>query len=116
MWGSESNTTTATIHDAFFTNAADMLKAKAALRESYAKAVNASSVKATLDEMKARGLPQELYDKYLNEAIDIGLIPVPGRSVVGGKVLTENDILKSSDILTPIPRGFSNNKSWYGIG
>lgn len=116
LWGSESNTTTATIHDAFFTNAADMLRAKKALRESYARAVNASSVKATLDEMKARGLPQELYDKYLNEAIDIGLIPVPGRSMVGGRVLTEDDILKSSDILAPIPRGFSNNKSWYGIG
>lgn len=116
LWGSKSNTPTATIHDAFFTNAADMLKAKEALRQSYATALNANSVKKTLDEMLARGLPQDLYDKYLNEAIDTGLIPVAGRSVVGGRVLTEDDILKVDDILAPIPPGFTSNRSWYGIG
>jgi len=116
LWGSRSGTPTATIHDAFFTNAADMLKAKTALRESYAEALNANSIKKTLDEMLARGLPRELYDQYLNEAIDIGLIPVAGRSVVGGRVLTEADILTKSDILAPIPPGFTSNRSWYGIG
>jgi len=116
LWGFRSKVTTATIHDAFFTNAADMLKAKAALRESYAEALNANSIKKTLDEMLARGLPRELYDQYLNEAIDIGLIPVAGRSVVGGRVLTEADILTRDDILTPIPPGFTSNRSWYGIG
>ena len=64
-----------------------------------------------------RGLPDELYDQYLNEAIDKGLIPVPGRSVVGGKVLTKEDILTAQDILEDIPKEFwKNDKGFYGIG
>ena len=70
----------------------------------------------TLNEMKDRGLPRELYDKYLDEAIEIGLIPIAGRSRVGGKLLTEKDILKKSDILAPIPTDFGSNRYWYGIG
>lgn len=57
-----------------------------------------------------------MYDLYLNEAIDIGLIPVAGRSRVGGKLLEESDILTKEDILATIPKGFKNNRSWYGIG
>ena len=66
--------------------------------------------------MLARGLPKELYDKYLNEAIDIGLIPVVGRSRINGKLLTEEDILKATDILEELPPDFTSNRSWYGIG
>ena len=116
LWGRRKNVPTATIHDAFFTNAADLLEAKTALRASYARAVKQETIKATLDEMRARGLPKELYDKYLNEAIDIGLIPVVGRSRVGGKLLEAKDILTEEDILEQIPKGFKSNRSWYGIG
>ena len=116
LWGSKNNIATATIHDAFFTNAGDLLKAKSALRKLYADAVEKNTIKATLDEMLARGLPKELYDKYLNEAIDIGLIPVVGRSRINGKLLTEEDILKASDILEELPPDFTSNRSWYGIG
>jgi hypothetical protein len=104
------------VHDAFVTNAADMLAGRAALREIYAKAVDSQSLKATLDEMLARGLPRELYDRYLNEAIDIGLIPVVGRSRIGGRLLTEDDILKASDVRVPINEKFNSNKYFYGIG
>lgn len=116
IWGSKNNVDTATIHDAFFTNAADMLRAKQALRERYAKSLERNSIKLTLDEMRARGMPDELYYKYLNEAIDIGLIPVVGRSRIGGKILESSDILTVEDILENIPDGFKSNRSWYGIG
>lgn len=116
IWGKKAGVDTATIHDAFFTNAADMLIAKKALRLSYAKAVQQNTIKATLDEMLDRGLPKEIYLKYLNEAIDTGLIPVVGRSRVGGKLLQKEDILTEDDILEAIPDGFRTNRSWYGIG
>ena len=116
LWGHHTGIQTATIHDAFFTNAGDLLKAKSALRKLYADAVEKNTIKATLDEMLARGLPRELYDKYLNEAIDIGLIPVVGRSRINGKLLTEEDILKATDILEELPPDFTSNRSWYGIG
>jgi SPP1 gp7 family putative phage head morphogenesis protein len=118
LWGRDNNIATSTIHDAFFANAADMLIARKGLRELYANALNAGSVVKTLDEMKARGLPQELYDAYLKEGIEKGIIPVAGKSVVGGKVLTENDILKIDDILAPIPdpSKFSNDVGFYGVG
>ena len=47
-----------------------MIKAKAELRRLYAKAVTTDTIKQTLDLLHKRGLPDELYDQYLNEAID----------------------------------------------
>jgi hypothetical protein len=93
-----------------------MLKARSALRQIYSEMLNNNVIIMTLDEMKARGLPKELYDKYLNEAIDIGLIPIAGRSRIGGKVIKETDILNKDDILKEIPKGFSNDYGWYGVG
>lgn len=116
LWGRKNNINTSTIHDAFFTNAADMLKARQALREIYAETVNNTVIKQTLDEMRARGLPKDLYDKYLNEAVEIGLIPIPGVSKIGGRVITEDDILKTEDIIRKIPKGFKDDYSWYGVG
>ena len=116
LWGSKNGVPTSTIHDAFFANAADMLKARHALRQIYANVLDKNVIKATLDEMKARGLPADIYDKYLNEAIDIGLIPVVGRSRIGGKLLTDQDILLRSDVLKEIPKGFESNFGWYGVG
>ena len=116
LWGKSSGVGTSTVHDAFFTNAADMLSAKSALKKIYARTLEAGSVKATLDEMLKRGLPKELYKQYMDEAINIGLIPVVGRSRVGGKLLTEADILKKEDILQEINENFKKNLSWYGIG
>ena len=93
-----------------------MLDARQALRMIYANAVSKNSIKATLDELLARGLPKETYNKYLNEAIETGLIPVPGRSRVGGRLLTEDDILKPEDVLKPVKENFSDNNYWHGIG
>lgn len=116
LWGKNNNVDTSTIHDAFFTNAADLLKAKEALRVIYADTISKNVIKATLDEMLSRGLPRETYYKYLNEAVDIGLIPVAGRSRIGGKLVTEADILTAEEILETLPKDFTSNRSWYGIG
>lgn len=115
-WGKKSKVTTSTIHDAFFTNAGELLKSKQALRAIYAEALDANSVVATLKEMRARGLPSDLYHKYMDEAIEIGLIPIAGRSRVGGRLLTQADILTREDILKELPPDFTSNTSWYGIG
>jgi len=89
LWGAENKIETGTIHDAFFTNITDMLESRHALRKLYAQTLKTNVIKATLDEMLARGLPKSIYNKYLDEAIDIGLIPVPGRSKIGDRILTE---------------------------
>jgi DNA-directed RNA polymerase len=116
LWGRKNGVATSTIHDAFFNNVAELTEAKRGLREIYSEMATKNSVKDTLDEMRKRGLPRHLYYQYLNEAIDIGLIPVAGRSRVGGRLLTKDDILKAEDILEEIPKGFQNNRGWYGIG
>jgi hypothetical protein len=41
---------------------------------------------------------------------------VVGRSRIGGKLLTQDDILSKADILTPVPEQFNDNSYWYGIG
>jgi hypothetical protein len=116
LWGKENKIPTSTIHDAFFANASDMVEARKGLRQLYAEMLKNNVIVLTLEEMRARGLSKELYDKYLNEAIELGLIPIPGKSRVGGKVLKESDILNRDDILKKIPDGFSNDFSWYGVG
>lgn len=116
LWGKSQKIPTSTIHDAFFANASDMLTARKALREIYAEVLEKNVIKQTLDEMLARGLPKNLYDKYLEEAILKGLIPVPGKSVIGGKVLTIEDILSVDDILEKISEGFADDYGWYGVG
>jgi|GEM_PF-2379666 len=116
LWGKSKNIPTSSIHDAFFANAADMLEARKALRSIYAEVLQKNVIRQILDEMLARGLPKKLYDKYLEEAILKGLIPVPGKSIVGGKVLTIKDILSVDDILKKIPEGFLDDYGWYGVG
>jgi SPP1 gp7 family putative phage head morphogenesis protein len=116
IWGKQNNIQTSTIHDAFFTNAADMLKARRDLRKIYANALRNNVIKMTLDEMRKRGLPKSLYDQYLNEAIETGLIPVVGRSRINGNLITDKDILMREDILKEIPEDFFQDFGWYGIG
>jgi hypothetical protein len=116
LWGRENGVATSTIHDAFFANAADMLKARNALRAIYAKTLDRNIIEMTLLEMRKRGLPEELYQQYRNEAIEKGLIPVVGKSVIGGKVLRKEDILTVEDILKKVPDGFLTDYGWYGVG
>lgn len=116
LWGKKNGVPTSSIHDAFFTPIAEMDNAKRALREIYAETLKSNPILATLNEMKARGLPKELYDKYLNEAIDTGLIPVPGRSKIGGRTLLASDVLRPQDILQQINGSYTSNRDWYGIG
>lgn len=116
LWGRKAKVQTGTVHDAFFTNSADMLEARQALREIYAGTLKSESIKWTLDEMYARGLPRELYLKYLNEAIDTGLIPVAGRSRIDGRLVTKEDILTRDMLLAKIPQDFKSNRYWYGVG
>lgn len=116
LWGKENGVPTSTIHDAFFTPIAEMDKAKHALRQIYADVLKSNPILATLNEMKARGFPKELYDKYLNEAIDSGLIPVPGRSKINGKPIFASDVLTPQDVLSKIGGTYNSNRDWYGIG
>lgn len=116
IWGYKNGIMTSTVHDAFFTNTTDMLKARTALRKMYADSLENNVIKMTLDEMLKRGLPRDIYNAYMNEAIDSGLIPVVGRSRVNGRVLTDTDILTREDILQEIPNSFFEDFGWYGIG
>jgi hypothetical protein len=116
LWGMKNNITTSTVHDAFFTNIADMIEARKALRLIYANTLSKNVIKDTLDEMLKRGLPRNIYDQYLNEAIEIGLIPVIGRSRVGERLMTEEDLLKIEDLTSDIKFDFSVDKGWYGVG
>jgi SPP1 gp7 family putative phage head morphogenesis protein len=116
MWGADNNVPTSTIHDAFFGNAADMLKAREALRDIYANMLESNVILDTLKEMRARGLPLDVYNKYLNEAIETGLIPVVGRSRIDGKLMRKDDILLRGDILKDVPDGFLNDLGFYGVG
>ena len=104
------------MHDAFVTNIADMLEARTALRGIYANTMRRNVIRETLDEMLKRGLPREEYNKFLNEAIEIGLIPVAGRSRIGGRLITENDILTIEDVLEKVDENFDKNRYFYGIG
>ena len=116
LWGKEHGIQTATVHDAFFTNITDMLKGRSALRHLYAKTLKTNVIKEVLDEMLARGLPKEVYDRYLKEAIDEGLIPIKGVSKINGKFMIEDDILKQEDILKEIRENFEEDYGWYGVG
>ena len=116
LWGRDNKIETSTVHDAFFTHISDMLAGRKALRKLYSDTLDRNVIKDTLDEMLARGLSREKYKKYLEEAKELGLIPVPGKSKVGGKILKEEDILKKSDILEEFLEDFEEDYGWYGVG
>lgn len=116
MWGHKKGIPTSTIHDAFFNNAARMLDAKAALREIYAKTLDSNVIEDLLNEMRKRGLPRSEYLKFKEEAEVLGLIPVPGKSKIGGRIITEDDILTKEQVLEGYTESFRDNRSWYGIG
>jgi hypothetical protein len=116
LWGKKAGIQTSTIHDAFFTNAADMLEARKALRGIYANAMDRNVFESVLKEMRARGLPKEVYDDFLEEAQLKGLIPVAGKSVIGGRTINESDILKKDDILKEVPEEFEDDLYFYGVG
>jgi hypothetical protein len=97
-------------------NAADMLEARQALREIYARTLRKNVIEDTLEEMRKRGMPASEVERFRNEAIEIGLIPVVGRSRIGGRLITEDDILTIEDILEIVPENFDSNRYWYGIG
>ena len=116
IWGAKNGVATSSIHDAFVTNAGLMLDARKALRGIYSRAVSNTSIKDTLNELYNRGLPRDLYLKYLKEAQDIGLIPVAGRSNIGGRIISDKDILKPEDVLQQVDESLGSNRYWYGIG
>ena len=93
-----------------------MVAGRHGLREIYANAVDTQTLKWTLDEMLARGLPKDIYDAYLDEAERIGLIPVIGKSKIGGKLMTKADVLTRADVMKQIKNDFKDNYSFYGIG
>jgi hypothetical protein len=93
-----------------------MVAAREAIRHIYANAVETQTLKWTLDEMLARGLPKAIYDAYLDEAELLGLIPVIGKSKIDGRLMTKADILTKEDVLKPIKYDFKTDYGFYGIG
>ncbi|RLA35640.1 MAG: hypothetical protein DRQ64_10625 [Gammaproteobacteria bacterium] len=116
-WGRKNKVPTSSIHDAVMMNVADLNISMKALNNIYADMLKKNVIIETLDEMKSRGLPKEIYDQYMNEAIDIGLIPIPGRSKIDGRVLTIDDILTPAMIRGGI-KDFDagNDEGMYGWG
>ena len=99
LWGKKNRIQTATIHDGFFTNISDSVKAKFALRDMYAKAVEGETLLNTLKAMRQRGLSEKSYQKLLAQARADGL-------------LSSKDGITAKEILDTIPEGWD----WYGIG
>jgi len=99
LWGRKNRILTSTIHDGFYTNLADSVKAKFKLREIYGDAIESDSLLNTLKEMRKRGLSDESYKRLVQKAIDDGLLN-PANGVT------------RKDILAEIPEGWD----WYGIG
>ena len=93
-----------------------MLKARDALQKIYADMLDKNVVLLTLKEMRKRGLPKHLYEQYLKEAIEIGIIPVPGKSKIDGRVMRIEDILTKKDVLKELDHNFTNDNYFYGVG
>ena len=99
LWGRRNNINTATIHDGFFTNIADSVRAKFELRRIYAEAVESDTLLNTLKEMRKRGLSEESYRMLVARARAEGL-------------LNPQNGITARDILAKIPDGWD----FYGIG
>ena len=99
LWGRKNNVGTATIHDAFFTNIGDATRAKWALREIYADALEGDTIRNTLKRMRDEGMSEETYQMLLAKAREDGLIDPPNK-------------ITREDVLAKIPKGMD----WYGIG
>jgi hypothetical protein len=74
LWGKKNRIQTSTIHDGFYTNLADSIKAKFELREIYALAVEGETLLNTLKAMRKRGLSEESYQNLLRKARAEGLL------------------------------------------
>jgi len=99
LWGKKNRIQTSTIHDGFYTNLADSIKAKFELREIYALAVEGETLLNTLKAMRKRGLSEESYQNLLRKARAEGL-------------LNPKNGITAKDILDDIPEGWD----FYGIG
>jgi SPP1 gp7 family putative phage head morphogenesis protein len=99
LWGRKNKVPTGTVHDAFFTNIGDSVKAKFAMRDIYADAAESETMKKTLDAMLKEGMSKQTYDRLLKRGIDEGLI-------------NPADPLTGKDIRAPLLPG----QDWYGVG
>jgi len=99
LWGARSNTPTATIHDAFFTNIGNAQKAKDALRVIYADSLDSDTLLNTLKQLRREGMSRKSYDLLVKRAIEDGL-------------LNPANALTREEILAPIRPGYD----FYGIG
>jgi len=72
LWGRRTGTPTSTIHDAAALNINEIEPLLTEVRDIYKRFASYPKVKNTLDALRADGLPDELYFKYLKEARDLG--------------------------------------------
>lgn len=126
LWGRKNNVDTGTIHDAFFTNLGDAVKAKWALRDIYADALEGDTIKRTLKKMRDSGLSKASYNRLLDRAIRDGLIYDPSHPY--WKQYKKDIIAKfgedewnktykplTSEDFKTMPSADEDN-DWYGIG
>jgi SPP1 gp7 family putative phage head morphogenesis protein len=88
---------TASIHDAIFHNINELDEGTLMFFRAYQRARDFNNIKATLDAIYEAGLPKALYQRYLQEAKDLGFF---------------DNGFTSAEILAPLPPGYDR----YGIG
>ena len=117
LWGRKNNVDTGTIHDAFFTNIGDAIKAKSALRDIYADALKEGTIEKTLKAMRGSGMSPATYRKYLDRAKADGLIYDPRHPSWKQKMASPDWETKYKPI-TPreLTEKFRDGHDWYGIG
>lgn len=97
LWGRRAGIPTSTIHDAAALNINEIDPLLSEVRNIYKTFSMYPKVKKTLDTIRAEGLPDELYFKYLKEAEDLGYF---------------NPQFKPDEITAPLKTGYD----YYGWG
>lgn len=97
LWGRRNSIPTTTIHDAFFTSITHLDTVSETILAIYADAAGSRQIERTLEAMRSAGLPREVYERFLEEARELGMV---------GNPLTKEEILRD---LRP-------GESRYGLG
>ena len=87
LWGRNSNTDTATIHDAVFIHANDVNPSIDQLNRIYAEFTDSNHFLANLNNLRSAGLSRESYNEFLEDARRLGFL---NNEFSGRDILVEN--------------------------
>ena len=87
LWGRNTNTETATIHDAIFIHANDVNPSIDELNRIYAEFTDSNHFLANLNNLRRAGLSDESYDEFLDNARELGFL---NNEFSGEDILIEN--------------------------